>query len=1067
MPSAEKRVPLSIGATENRIAPSRQGAKCNVGPTKLTDREPSSRGAAESIEEVVELILERIRGGERPDIDSWIERHPHLADEIRAVVPMLLVMEEGTADEKLGNGGETAAAENRGQSSASIPDQLGEYRIIEELGRGGMGIVFRAEQSTLSRIVALKVLPYHALFDDRSLRRFHLEARAAAGLEHANIVGVYGFGEEEGVHYYVMQLVEGQSLDRVLADVIQIREGGKSNPHEATTATTLHRAAEGPAKAAAPNTASAASTTASSTTATGRHWSDEVARIGASVADALQYAHGRGVLHRDIKPANVLIDARGHTWVTDFGLAKVEGGDELTRSGEILGTLRYMAPESLRGWNDARSDVYCLGVTLYECLTLQPAFHDVDRARLARKIVEDEPAPPRRLVASIPRDLETIVLKAMAKEPSQRYATAGLLAEDLRRYLVHEPISARRSTTLERGIKWARRKPAQAALVCVLLLSIVAALAGALWHNRQLADQVETTRLAREQSEADYRRAKRTVENMLSRFGLETLRDRPGKQSLQRQVLEEALVFWEEVIEERSNTETHLELAKALYAVAHIRQIFGEHERGKLAARRALAELDLCDEQAGEASLLSRDLRTTCLRTLGRTLLALGDKEAGLEVSSQSRALLETLVTEEPTLLEARLRLIRWISEDAELQVNETPETTRRDIEAAIARLDRLRVESSQSESKESVSQELEKTFALSRARLLGQLGRASYELRELRSAEESLLEAESLIRDLIAREPADRSLWTKLAHSLDRLGVVYASRGRLDEASAKFTEAVPLLEELRRDFPESPVHLTSLSNAYEVLGYIANRRRQPDSALDHIERAVEVQEELVRLQPDLPGTHRELSKRVRNLGVLFAQRVLGGEDTLAEKADRTLVRSAEVADEVTRRTPGDSQALTAAAAAWSTLGAFRRAREETEQAIPALERAAELGELAVAATSVMAPRKTLYSCLNDLAAARARSGDIAGARAAREEARSHLEALLGDRSLRGEVVKEECAAVRESAAHASAAADCATALAEARELRDLLPDESAAKATVEAIEADCLEPPPPEATTQ
>jgi hypothetical protein len=229
--------------------------------------------------------------------------------------------------------------------------------------------------------------------------------------------------------------------------------------------------------------------------------------MGAQVAEALDYAHKQGILHRDIKPSNLLLDARGTVWVTDFGLAKAEGSDELTRSGDIVGTLRYMPPERIGGRSDRGSDVYGLGVTLYELLTLRPAFEDSSRPRLIEQITHEDPPRPRKVDRSIPHDLETIVLKAIAKEPGRRYQTAAELAEDLRLFLSGEPVRARRIGLWKRGVKWVKRQPAVAALLAVSAAATLSLIAGTLVHNARLGVAIQDAltnlgkaRLAEEQA---------------------------------------------------------------------------------------------------------------------------------------------------------------------------------------------------------------------------------------------------------------------------------------------------------------------------------------------------------------------------------------------------------------------------------------------------------------------------------------------------------------------------------------------------------------------------------------
>src|SRR5262249_36485113 len=208
--------------------------------------------------------------------------------------------------------------------------------------------------------------------------------------------------------------------------------------------------------------------------------------MGVQVAAGLDYAHQQGILHRDIKPSNLLLDARGTVWITDFGLAKAEGTEDLTHTGDIVGTLRYMAPERFRGKSDPRSDVYGLGVTLYELLTLRPAFEDSYRPGLMEQPPHDAPPRPRKADRSIPCDLETIVLKAIAKEPRRRYQTAAELGADLGRFLAGEPVRARRIGLWERGVKWVKRRPALAALLVVSVVAALSLIAGTVVHDVQL-----------------------------------------------------------------------------------------------------------------------------------------------------------------------------------------------------------------------------------------------------------------------------------------------------------------------------------------------------------------------------------------------------------------------------------------------------------------------------------------------------------------------------------------------------------------------------------------------------
>jgi tetratricopeptide (TPR) repeat protein len=395
------------------------------------------------------------------------------------------------------------------------PRELGDFRILREVGKGGMGVVYEAEQLSLGRRVALKVLPFAATLDPRQLQRFKNEAQAAAGLHHTNIVPVHFVGCERGVHFYAMQFIDGRTLAGVIAELRRLagrdQGGPEASPVLSVAAEALVRGQtipephpandQGPTiaepkprrtdfKSVPPGT-SAGETSVKAATSLGRSlrspaYFQSVARLGVQAAAALEHAHQLGVIHRDIKPGNLLLDGRGNLWVTDFGLAHCQSQAGLTMTGDLVGTLRYMSPEQAlakRGVVDHRTDIYSLGATLYELLTLEPAFAGSDREELLRQIAFEEPKAPRRLNKAIPADLETIVLKALAKNPAERYGTALELADDLRRFLEHKPIQARRPTLVQRLRKWVRRHRAAVWSGAVVLL-VAALVGGGEWLRR-------------------------------------------------------------------------------------------------------------------------------------------------------------------------------------------------------------------------------------------------------------------------------------------------------------------------------------------------------------------------------------------------------------------------------------------------------------------------------------------------------------------------------------------------------------------------------------------------------
>jgi tetratricopeptide (TPR) repeat protein len=334
---------------------------------------------------------------------------------------------------------------------------FGDYEIVRELARGGMGVVFEARQVSLNRPVALKMILAGQLANDAEVRRFYTEAEAAANLDHPGIVPIYEVGKHEGQHYFSMGFVEGQSLAQRVAD-------GPLPPRLA-------------------------------------------AALLMKVAEAIEYAHERGVIHRDLKPANILLDRSGSPRVTDFGLAKKLKDDSgLTGSGQIMGTPSYMPPEQAGGKLGEvgpPADVYSLGATLYALVTGRPPFQASTAMDTVLQVISDEPVPPRRLNPSVPRDLETICLKCLEKAQGKRYASAAAFAADLQRYLAGEPIVARPVTTPERALKWARRRPAAATLLAVAAAAIVAVFVGALEYQRRSNQAVrrESSRIMARQAE--------------------------------------------------------------------------------------------------------------------------------------------------------------------------------------------------------------------------------------------------------------------------------------------------------------------------------------------------------------------------------------------------------------------------------------------------------------------------------------------------------------------------------------------------------------------------------------
>lgn len=539
--------------------------------------------------------LEAMEAGRCPSREEFLAQYPDIATELSSCLDGLALVHAAAR----------SIQEVNGQDRELTPDQLqlplGDFRIIREIGRGGMGVVYEAVQLSLGRRVALKVLPLSAALDPKHLQRFKNEAQAAAQLHHTNIVPVYAVGSERGVHYYSMQLIEGYSL----ADLIEHRRQmlGKSapSPHDPGNQPTEKAMPRPPIPPVpqpndvtqgfvpAPPVAATVTRTRSSTfrTASERNTNTyfrTIAELFRQAALALEHAHQAGVIHRDIKPANLLLDENGNLWVTDFGLAQFQANMQLTRTGDMLGTLRYMSPEQAGGDRvvlDHRTDIYSLGITLYELLTLESAIVGDEPHTVLRRIIEQDPRPPRAVDKHIPAELETIVLKCLAKVPGERYTTAAALADDLERWLEDKPIQARRPTLVELASRWGRRNWALATVaagilaVATLGLSLSTLLISMAHSDTRAAFQREKTQsemterqreLAERQKKAadeSFRQARQAVDSFLQ-LSEEELAGKPALHETRRRFLANALTYYNDFLDKRrDDPEVREELAKS------------------------------------------------------------------------------------------------------------------------------------------------------------------------------------------------------------------------------------------------------------------------------------------------------------------------------------------------------------------------------------------------------------------------------------------------------------------------------------------------------------------------
>jgi serine/threonine protein kinase len=865
----------------------------------------------------VEEYCTAVQAGHKPTREEFLARHAEIAGPLAKCLDGLeFVYTAGTGLSQFGTG-EPATAADDVQPSAP----LGDYQIVREIGRGGMGVVYEAVQLSLGRRVALKVLPFAAALDAKQLQRFKNEAQAAAHLHHTNIVPVISVGCERGVHYYAMQYIEGQTLAAVIAELRQqaglerqdasqpLSEVAKelvsgrlapakpcgseppTGPYHGTTSPPHH-----PTTSLRPDPTPPVAGLSTEHSIKSAAYFRTVANLGLQAAEALEHAHQMGVVHRDIKPANLLVDVRGNLWITDFGLAHCQSQPGLTMSGDLVGTLRYMSPEQAlakRVVVDHRTDIYSLGVTLYELLTLELAFRGSDRQELLRQIAFEEPRPPRRLNKPIPAELETIVLKAMEKNPAERYATAQELAEDLRRFLEDKPIKAKRPTLLQQAVRWGRRhRPVVGAAVVVLILASVALAASTwlIWREK------EQTKAALAQAEGNFQKARQAVDQMLTRVAKEKLAHIPQMEKVRAELLQDALVFYQGFLQQQStNPVVRYDMARAYRQVGYIQRLLGDTEKAQESSRQAILILEELASAFPDLPDYRAELAGS-LRERGVWLFDLARNPEAEAVIGQALALTQRLEADFPEKAEYR-QMEAWCHRSwalpdpvttarkaLEIQVRLVADFPsemkyRHDLAITYEKLAHYLQGSRPQEAEKARRQALElleklpadllnepdcqKALALSHTNLGVSLMGTDW-----LGAENSIRKALAILEKLAADFPSmwENRVW--LAGNHNNLGNLLRWFGRLSEADSAHRRALAIYEKLADEFPQRVLYRQRLATSYETLGGILCDAGKFAEAENFIRKANAIRDKLVADFPNAPELRQELVKSYGNLRV-------------------------------------------------------------------------------------------------------------------------------------------------------------------------------------------------------
>jgi serine/threonine protein kinase len=789
----------------------------------------------------------RIKAGERFCIEEHVAQFIELAADPTALAE--LADAESALRRQIAAGlGRTATEQPEpADSEPHQPMRIGRYELRDVVGQGAFGVVYRAWDLELNRLVALKRPRCGVLDAPEAVERFVREARAAATLRHPHIVAVFDAGQFEGTPYLVTALIEGQDLAHELA---------RRKPRFRQSAQWI-----------------------------------------AALADALADAHEQGTIHRDIKPSNVLIDKDGQAYLTDFGLAKSSAaGATLTLDGQMLGTPAYMAPEQIAEPNervDARTDIYSLGVVLYELLTGTRPFQGSERMLLLR-IQDEEPTPPRRLDDSVPRDLETIGLKAMAKEPAHRYADAAALAADLRRYLHGEPVHARPLGPFHAFWRKCRRRPAVSSLAAALLVAVALGFGGVTWQWRRadlqrrqalnaLSSGFSTLSLAielgnRDPNNADARRQRELF--------LGSLRDSLQHQSRTYPELNSTLMS------------VTMGALKFLYRTAPREEALGAHEKIR-SALEGLARDDL-------PSLSFRDAFARCLAGEATILLRMGRvdlAEARVRESLEQRQLYLAMAASRPEEDAVRTGVRQaWFEADQDLAWEET--ALGRKSEAISCRRRALAL------ARELMREELSTSRAA--LRLASIQWDLANQVKDDRPDEAISLfrGAAETIEPTPAASPTNPAVRELLANYRFWLAIMEDRQNHVKVAEVEFNRAAALCEEVLRVRPLDPEVHCWLSTCYHVLGRLHADTGRPRESLELFRKAIALRENLYRLEPsktrwrdDCAGSWHRLAELLENLGQI-------NEAVDACRASLAHERFAYVrnSDDVTRRNSLDGR---------------------------------------------------------------------------------------------------------------------------------------------------------------
>lgn len=790
------------------------------------------------LEVALSEFREDLRAGRAKSIRHYEECFPDFAEELRDLIPSIAALERVSAH----------SVDEFQRRNA--PPRIGGYEVTEEIGRGGMAVVYEARDPKLGRTVALKVLPFSSALNELSVLRFRHEAQILAQIDHPNIVPVYESGQHDGASYLAMKRIRGVPLD----DVFTITDEGmgRSNGSEEVVAD-QSASAEVTEKPVEPSILERVRSLIPTDESVRLRF---IATLGADAARALNAAHECGIIHRDIKPSNLMLDENGQLWVTDFGLAFAQQDDKVTQTGQLLGTVRYMSPEQSRGERslvDQQSDIYSLGITLYELVTGQAAFCG-NPIEILDQVKDTVPVAPRKLNSDIPRDLENIILKCCGKSRNDRYETARQVAEDLERFLAGETTIARRPSFTERVLRWtAKRRRTMTAIVSVAAILLVASVATTGIVLNEMTKTEAALELARENFQE--------TQEVVDRFGLQLdgeLALIPGTDHLRRSMLSNVIDHYRGFINRSERSEGLTEnLALTLNKVASLTERVGTpaealaaHDEARAAFEQLLKSDPYNDQWQSGLAL--------CDNNIGLLFANNGNFAAADKHYKKAVEVFSELTSTTPGGLSSRELGLAWNNVGLlRIQQGKTAE--------AVEVLGRARDVLTSFNSAQPGDEQGQRYLAAALENLAGVTGRHS--LADARKAHQQALDIQ---RKLAESHPNRMDLRQQLAVSYDSFGLMLEKLNQYPDAAMAFSNASRIQRDLLGLSPNSSIVLRQLAWSENHHGQSLARLGRVSDATSVLRVAVESQQRVCDMSGRSQRDLATLGGIWNNLGYVF-----------------------------------------------------------------------------------------------------------------------------------------------------------------------------------------------------